>query len=220
MEMATLLSDIESTLNQRPLTYLGSDPANPLPITPAHLALGRALESLPPSREDSSVKMTRRYNYLKTTLNHFWKRWSSEYLPTLIARKRWHQETRVPKEGDVCLITEENVSRPKWQLGRIVETYRGQDGLVRTFKLKTAKGVIMRPIQRLHLLEPDDIEYEMPNEDGDEATQIEDRQELMLVNPLVDQGPQDVPTREDPTPTTTTRFGRQSFPPVRFSSHN
>jgi len=60
----------------------------------------------------------------------------------------------------VVMITEENTSRPKWQIARVLEGIRGKDGLVRTFRLKTAKGVVLRPIQRLHLLEPDESDVE------------------------------------------------------------
>ena len=46
-EMYTILTDIEAALNQHPLTYLGSDPKNPQAITPSHLAIGRALQTIP-----------------------------------------------------------------------------------------------------------------------------------------------------------------------------
>ena len=230
-EMNTLLTDVECTLNQRPLTYLGSDPMNPTPITPAHLALGRSLEALPSHRDDPTISTTRRYRHLQSILNHFWKRWSKEYVPNLIARKKWQQEKKVPSAGDVVLITEENTSRPKWQIARVLEGIRGKDGLVRTFRLKTAKGIVLRPIQRLHLLEPDEkdakideTEKEGGCEDKEEETTPhpttianERSREEELVDSRVDQGGEDIPTpitvRQ---PTTTTRSGRQSFKPVRY----
>ena len=37
--------NVEYAINQRPLTYFGSDPKNPQLITPSHLALERGLRS-------------------------------------------------------------------------------------------------------------------------------------------------------------------------------
>ena len=84
--MYTILTDIEAALNQRPLTYLGSDPKNPQAITPSHLAIGRALQTIPFSSNDPKVTVSSRYKYLQMLLKHFWKRWSNEYLPTLAKR--------------------------------------------------------------------------------------------------------------------------------------
>ena len=53
--------------------------------------------------------------------------------------KKWKVETEVPKVGDVCLITEENSTRPHWQIARVNETIRGKDGLVQMFDCKLQK---------------------------------------------------------------------------------
>ncbi|XP_062704435.1 uncharacterized protein LOC134286779 [Aedes albopictus] len=56
-EFATVLSHIESILNSRPLYAMSSDPNDPLPITPAHLQLGRAIEPVPkPSHLENLVE--------------------------------------------------------------------------------------------------------------------------------------------------------------------
>ena len=112
--MYTILTDIEAALNQRPLTYLGSDPKNPQAITPSHLAIGRALQTIPFSFNDPKVTVSSRYKYLQMLLKHFWKRWSNEYLPTLAKRYKWHSTFDALKVGDVCLISEKNVTRPNW----------------------------------------------------------------------------------------------------------
>ena len=148
------MTDIEATLNQRPLTYLGSDPRNLQAITPSHLAIGRALKTVP--SVSLTAKLSRRFLHLQVLLKHFWKRWTKEYLPSLVIHTEWLTEEDVPKIGDMCLINEENTSRPTWPLGKVVEVIPGKDNLVRTFKLKTKSGTLTRPIQRLHLLERGD----------------------------------------------------------------
>ena len=86
-------------------------------------------------------------------LQHFWKRWTTEYLPTLNRRSRWTIEKNIPDLGDVCLISEKNTPRPSWPLGKVIKQIRGSDGLVRTLQLITSKGIVTRPIQHLYLLE-------------------------------------------------------------------
>ncbi|XP_068247720.1 uncharacterized protein [Palaemon carinicauda] len=56
-------------------------------------------------------------------------------------------------KGDLVLIKEDNLPRLKWPLGVIVDVFKGRDGLVRSVRLKTKKGEITRPIQRLYNLE-------------------------------------------------------------------
>ena len=157
-EMYTLLTDIECTLNQRPLTYLGSDPNNLQALTPSHLMIGRPLRQLPLFSVTKNLSLSKRFMYLQTLLKHFWSRWTREYLPTLARRSKWTDVVSVPKVGDVCLITEEKTPRPTWPLGRVVEAIVGKDGLVRTYKLQTKSGIVTRPVQRLHLLEAADCE--------------------------------------------------------------
>ena len=70
------------------------------------------------------------------------------------------------KVGDVCLISEENVTRPNWPLGRIIKAIPSKNGLIRTYKLKTNSAVLSRPAQRLHLLE----------KCGDDCDNINDKQ--------------------------------------------
>ena len=57
------------------------------------------------------------------------------------------------KKNDIVLISDDNVPRGKWLLGKVEEVYPGRDGLIRTVSVCTKKGVVNRPIQKLHLLE-------------------------------------------------------------------
>ena len=64
------------------------------PLTPSHLLVGLRILSLPdylghickPSDEDfevSASQLTKRMKHLASVLNHFWRRWRSEYLNEL-----------------------------------------------------------------------------------------------------------------------------------------
>ncbi|GFS32180.1 hypothetical protein NPIL_396421 [Nephila pilipes] len=43
--------------------------------------------------------------------------------------------------------------RLHWLLGRVLELFPGKDGIIRLVKLRTEKGNVLRPIQRLYPLE-------------------------------------------------------------------
>ena len=153
-ELNTVLTDIEAVINSRPLTLVGDDVRDPEPITPAHLAIGRSLRSLPDtSSVTQSSNLVHRYLYRQRLVNQFWKRWSKSYLQELNVCQKWNTAQPDVKVGDVVLISEDNVRRCKWPMGRIVDVHPGKDGLVRTVTLKTKAGQLKRPVQRLHLLE-------------------------------------------------------------------
>ena len=83
-ELETVLVEIESVINSRPLTYLYEDEAEEA-LTPAHLVIGRRLVSPVPIVERSEVEqshelITGRYRYLQRIIEHYWKRFSKEYL--------------------------------------------------------------------------------------------------------------------------------------------
>ena len=93
-ELHTVLIEIESTLNSRPLTYVSSDELDE-PITPSHSVVGRRVNSIPivssamiEEVDDSSSGIEARRNYLQKILTHFWSRWSREYVADLRTRDR------------------------------------------------------------------------------------------------------------------------------------
>ena len=51
------------------------------------------------------------------------------------------------------LIQTENTSRAFWPLARVIETYQSDDGHVRSVKLKLPNSTLIRPSNKLCLLE-------------------------------------------------------------------
>ena len=90
---------------------------------------------------------------MQQPLGQFWKRWRQEFLPSLNVRKKWFHARHSLKEGDVVLIVELNTSRGEWPLGREIEAYTGDDGLVRVVKVKAKNKEYLRPVHRLCPLE-------------------------------------------------------------------
>ena len=83
----------------------------------------------------------------------FWNRWLKEYLPSLIQRKKWTKNCRNFKKGDLVLLSCDNAPRSHWPMGRILETYPSNDGIVRKVKVKTPNSELIRPSGKLCLLE-------------------------------------------------------------------
>ena len=79
-----------------------------------------------------------------------------EYLPTLQRRQCWLSERRSFRPGDVVLVVEDQVNKEAWPLGLVREVFPSSDGRVRTVKVKTKDGEIVRDIRRICLLEADD----------------------------------------------------------------
>ncbi|XP_063418336.1 uncharacterized protein LOC134700764 [Mytilus trossulus] len=67
----TVVTEIECTLNDRPLTYISTDEKDPEPLTPSHLMYGRRLKTLPhPSNDHSEFKDTRKTLTCAHALKH------------------------------------------------------------------------------------------------------------------------------------------------------
>ena len=85
---------------------------------------------------------------------HVWKRWTREYVPTLIQRSKWRKEQRNLQVGDLVLMAESNMSRGSWPLARIRRVFPSADGRVRSAELQTASGKLYtRPATKICFLE-------------------------------------------------------------------
>ncbi|GFX59779.1 integrase catalytic domain-containing protein [Trichonephila clavipes] len=49
-QLLTVLTQIEGMINSRPITYVGSETEEPIPLTPAHFIIGKRITSLSPVR--------------------------------------------------------------------------------------------------------------------------------------------------------------------------
>jgi hypothetical protein len=160
--LQTLITEVECIINDRPLTYVASDPLDVDPLSPSHLLYGRRVTSLTipedrPTlvRDDPSHESVKRLaNFKSITLQHFWTRWKKEYLTSLREYHKLHncnQDT--PIIGDVVLIQDDSTNRTKWPLAVIQYLITSGDGLVRAVRVRTSNGVTIRPISKLYRME-------------------------------------------------------------------
>ena len=157
-ELETTLHEIEACVNSRPLTFAGEDPDSSKPLTPSHFLIGRTAgfqielaDDHPPNV--SPKDLCEREGLRQQQLDKFWKLWVSDYLLNLPPTISGFVPRCNLKEGSIVLIKEDKSPRLHWPLGVIVELFPGKDGVIRSANVKTSKGVICRPVQRLHNLE-------------------------------------------------------------------
>ena len=151
--LSTLMTQVEGILNSRPLTKTSDDPADDEPLTPNHLLLLRGNKPMPPGSFTKNDALVRRWKQSQYLADLFWKRWLKEYLPLLQERQTWIRPKKNVSVGDLVLTKEEKNPRGQWPLARVIEVYKGKDGLVRSVQIKTEDGVLVRPVNKLCLLE-------------------------------------------------------------------
>ena len=106
--LRTLFTEVEFSMNNRPIVAALDDPADLEALTPNHFLLQRKVTGLPHGvfvkQDHLGRKQWRKVQYLTDV---FWKRWISEYLPTLTEREKWLKDQRNVRVGDLVLILEE-----------------------------------------------------------------------------------------------------------------
>ena len=151
----TTLVEVERILNNRPLVPAPSDETDRPALTPNDLLMLRSNEGIVTPKAGSSIYCQgwKQANYLAGL---FWRRWTREYLPTLQARQKWLLKERSFNIGDVVLLAGDTRHRNEWPIGVVKECCMEPDGLVRTVRVKTSNGDVIRDIRNVCLLEGDD----------------------------------------------------------------
>ena len=166
--LRTFMCEAAAVVNSRPLTVQNTnDPMSLEPLSPNHLLTMKSKLLMPPpgqfQRPDLYCrKRWRRVQYLA---NEFWIRWRKEYLQNLQTRSKWQGKKRNAQVGDIVLISDDNLPRSQWHLGKIVEANADQDDLVRKVKVLVgtvaldkkgqrleSKSYLERPVHKLVLL--------------------------------------------------------------------
>lgn len=153
-EASTLVTQIEAILNSKPLSALSSDPNDLNYLSPGHFLIGSSLISYPePDITQIKINRLSRWQRLEQIRQHFWKRWSLEYLSQLQRRAKWHSNRGEQlKIGQLVLYKEEGLPPLKWTLGRVQEVCPGDDNIIRIAVIKTARGIFKRPAVKLSVL--------------------------------------------------------------------
>jgi len=147
--LLTLMTEVESILNSRPLTPILLDPEAEEPLTPNHLLLLRSSSSVPGIFEKSDNYCRNKWRQVQYFVQQFWIRWRREFLQTLQVRNKWQKVQSNFAVDDVVLLYDDSAPRGKWPLGRIVEVYPDKQGRIRQVLVRTTTQTLRRPISKL-----------------------------------------------------------------------
>ena len=161
-ELNTIVIEVESILNDRPLTNLDTHEIEEEPLSPNHLIYGRRLNVNQSAQEaNSECNPTVRYKYVNKLMNHFWKRFTTEYLAELRERhitKTQRQSKQMINVNDLVLIKEDKLPRSKWRMGVVKEITSSKDGEIRAAVCRTIVNKKLYLIKRpINLLYPEEI---------------------------------------------------------------
>ena len=165
-ELLTIISDIQSAINSRPLTYRCSDDNLDI-ITPNYFLKFNSNPSVMISNHDelnlwdekpiSQNDIVESLIIKQETFEEFREKWYNQYLLNLretfseIYEENWENRVKV---NDIVLVKLPNRPRPYWVLGRILKLIYGHDNKIRTVQLKRGDGQIcFHVIKHLYPLE-------------------------------------------------------------------
>ncbi|XP_065079912.1 uncharacterized protein LOC135702797 [Ochlerotatus camptorhynchus] len=152
--LRNLLTEIENTVNSRPLTHVPVDDDSAPALTPNHFLLGSSNGVKPLSTIDDSGAVTRQsWRLSQAQTNRFWKRWVSDYLPEITRRTKWFVQTKPIEVNDVVVIADPKMPRNCWPKGKIICTQPGRDGQPRSATVRTSTGIYERPVAKLAVLD-------------------------------------------------------------------
>ena len=146
----TVLTEVEHSINSRPLTHVSVDPRDEEALTPNHFLIGSSSGGVKMERYEAEIKNPRKqFETAQAYVGKFWRRWLREYLPTLIPRQKWTTNEPPVQIGDIVLIMDFQAPRNTWRKGKIVGVYPRSDDVVRVAKVRTSKKDFVRPARKL-----------------------------------------------------------------------
>ena len=89
-QMYTIFTEIEAIVNNRPLTHVSNSSDHFKALTPNYFFLGR-FNTMGKICQDvvGDESSERKWKQVVAITKQFWKKWLSEYLPTLQQRDKW-----------------------------------------------------------------------------------------------------------------------------------
>lgn len=162
-QLPTVVKEIESVLNTRPLTVVGDDLTHVLTPSDFLRPSGPPLLEPPNSHQSASDVQSRLlegWKRTQTMLREFRKMFVNQYLVGLRERLQFHHDqpkvvnTAQPAVGDVVLVKGDSANRAHWNVAKIKALLPSRDGLVRSARiLLQTGGELTRSIGHLYPLE-------------------------------------------------------------------
>ena len=136
-QLRTFLSKAKSIVNSRHLTPVTLEVDSDLPLTPKHFLKMGASSGLPPVVVgNGDCQPHGGWRFVQHVSDQFWRRFSKEYLRTILQRQKWHRLQRNFATDDIVIVLDNSSPRSQWPLGRVLEAYPDQHGVVRSVSVR------------------------------------------------------------------------------------
>ena len=156
-ELSTILTEVESILNRRPITSLSDDPSDVQALTPHSILTGVLHPDSPVDIFNSAAQYRRNWQYTQIAAEQFWMLWRKLYLPWLQIRQKWFKVTKNPAVGDLVMVLDVDADKEErnwYPKARITEAHLDRFGNVRSVGCKLADGrVFVRDVRKIVFLE-------------------------------------------------------------------
>lgn len=175
--LTTIITEIEATLNTRPLTYQESERdeftcIRPIDFIQKNMEVTFPFENINNNKTDAEYHPSAELTSLETRrqavealqssikiTERFWNIWRDQYLSSLREHHRMRlsqsrTSTTMPRKGAVVLISDPVLPRNDWKMARITDTKQSSDGVIREVELITStRRKIRRPVNLVIPLE-------------------------------------------------------------------
>ncbi|XP_047993810.1 uncharacterized protein LOC125232218 [Leguminivora glycinivorella] len=167
-QLLTVLKEVESVVNTRPLTYIGTGLEHVLKpadfLTPGKcLGLQMSMKETPVNATTTKQQLIEGWRRGETIMREYKDMFMNQYLLSL--RERYKNSTKQPRVkthnepcvGDIVQMKGDTKNRENWKVGKIVELIKGADGLCRVARVKIDNGTFTRSLLHLYPLEVEDV---------------------------------------------------------------
>ncbi|UYV67921.1 hypothetical protein LAZ67_5002505 [Cordylochernes scorpioides] len=150
-QLETYLIEVESTINKRPLTYITENSDDLIPLTPAMFLQDRTTH-FPDIEKITADTFRSRHRALQQIKRELRQRFRKEYLGLLVQKGKEGSGFNL-RIGDIVLIGNDDQRRIDWPMAKIEELIPGRDEKIRVARIRTTRGILIRPIQKIYPLE-------------------------------------------------------------------
>ena len=98
---------------------------------------------------ETSPHPLQRWRVVQRAMRDVWRRWLREFLPAMNARQKWMSNQGAVAVDHVVIVIEKDTPRGRWPLGRVLNVFPRQDGVVRVVDVKVRGKVYRRPVHNL-----------------------------------------------------------------------
>jgi hypothetical protein len=129
-------------------------------------------------RFEEAPRLTQRLQFIEEAKRQFWKKWMQQVFSGRMLNHKWTKSVRNVAAGDIVYLAEAENDDPTYRLGQVVEACPGEDGCVRTVRVRytnpqksegkrSPPKTTTRPIHKVAVVVP--VEYVFEDDTCDNA---------------------------------------------------